>query len=191
MGHSSYVLARSPAAEMIDCGAQRQIELRACLLSHAGYHPISLHAGNHIGKRERGMMKTRVIRWGRRLPVLPVMGIAIAFGCNTESESGSSAAGAQRDILVARSVDAGVTWSAPAALNVDATQNLGADEAPQLTTDGLGAWLAVWHATSFEEPIRTDFDVLVSHSANGGARWSDQAELNMTSPQLYKDNSPR
>ena len=117
-------------------------------------------------------MRTDAIRRGRRLLVL-VIGIAIAFGCNTESESGSSTAGRDSDILVARSVDAGITWSAPAALNVDATSGLGADEAPQLTTDGLGAWLAVWHATSFAEPIRTDFDVLVSHSANGGARWSD------------------
>jgi hypothetical protein len=122
------------------------------------------------------MMKTHASRWGRRFLVMP---IAIACGCNTGSESGSSGGDfPDSDILVARSMDAGVTWSAPAALNVDASWDLGADEAPQLTTDTQGVWLSVWQSTSFDVPVRDDFDVLVSHSGDDGVTWTDQAELN-------------
>jgi hypothetical protein len=57
--------------------------------------------------------------------------------------------GADRDILVARSVDDGVTWTAPAALNTDATSDAVDDERPQVTTDGQGTWVAIWEYEDF------------------------------------------
>jgi len=108
-----------------------------------------------------------------------MMTTALAFGCNTGTESGSSGASfADSDILVARSTDGGVTWTQPAELNVDAATDLGADEAPQLTTDTGGTWLSVWQSTSFDALVRTDFDILVSGSVDDGFTWTGQAELN-------------
>ena len=95
-------------------------------------------------------------RWG---PSSLVVGIALAFGCNTASETGSSGENfTDSDILVARSMDAGVTWTAPAALNVDAATDFGVDEAPQLTTDSDGVWLTVWQSTSFAPRVRDELD---------------------------------
>ena len=54
--------------------------------------------------------------------------------------------GADADILVARSTDSGVTWTAPAPLNTNAGSDSGGDEVPQVTTDGLGNWVAVWYS---------------------------------------------
>ena len=74
--------------------------------------------------------------------------------------------GTDNDILVARSTDNGATWSAPVALNTNATTDAGADNFPQVTTDGAGKWVAVW--TSDENlggTIGTDLDILVAASA--------------------------
>jgi len=48
------------------------------------------------------------------------------------------------DILFARSIDAGVTWTAPSPLNTDADIDAEDDFYPQVSTDGLGKWVAVW-----------------------------------------------
>ena len=87
--------------------------------------------------------------------------------------------GTDNDILVARSTDNGATWSAPAALNTNATTDAEADNFPQVTTDSAGNWVAVW--TSFENvggTIGTDADILVARSTNNGATWSAPTALN-------------
>jgi Neuraminidase (sialidase) len=105
--------------------------------------------------------------------------------------------GRDADILVARSTDDGVTWSAPAALNANASTDMGHDGGPQVTTDGQGAWSAVWHS---DDPLGDtngiDFDILVAHSTDDGATWTAPAALNAnaasdaaddTRPQLTTD----
>ncbi len=88
--------------------------------------------------------------------------------------------GTDRDILVARSIDNGATWTAPAALNTNAASDSGHDSEPQVATDGGGNWLAVWYS---DEPnlgsgLETDYDILVSRSTDNGASWTAPAALN-------------
>jgi hypothetical protein len=52
--------------------------------------------------------------------------------------------GTDDDILFARSLDDGFTWSAPAALNTNAASDSVADWLPHIATDGSGNWVAVW-----------------------------------------------
>ena len=59
------------------------------------------------------------------------------------------------------SSDAGTSWSAPTALNTNAATDTEGDNDPQLTTDGLGTWIATWH--SYDDlggTIGTDADIL-------------------------------
>jgi Neuraminidase (sialidase) len=89
------------------------------------------------------------------------------------------AIGTDRDILVARSTDGGVTWTAPAALNTNAATDSGQDRRAQVTTDGLGAWVAVWGSDdSLGDTIGTDYDILVARSTDNGATWTAPTALN-------------
>ncbi len=84
------------------------------------------------------------------------------------------------DILVARSSDAGATWTVPAPLNSNAASDgTSSDFEPQLTTDGAGNWVAVWRSDdSLGGTINDDWDILVARSSNAGATWTAPAPLN-------------
>jgi len=87
--------------------------------------------------------------------------------------------GTDPDILFARSADNGVSWSVPEALNTNAASDWGADELPQLTTDGAGNWVAVWYSNDdLSGTIGGDGDILFSRSVDSGASWSATAALN-------------
>ena len=87
--------------------------------------------------------------------------------------------GADNDILVSRSTNAGGTWTAPAPLNTNAASDSGPDWYPQVTTDGAGNWVAGWYShDSLGRTIGTDDDILVSRSADAGGTWTDPAPLN-------------
>jgi hypothetical protein len=87
--------------------------------------------------------------------------------------------GTDYDILVARSADNGVTWTAPAALNTNAATDSGYDYYPQVTTDGAGHWVTVWYSEdSLGGTIGTDYDILVARSTDNGATWTAPAPLN-------------
>ena len=54
--------------------------------------------------------------------------------------------GTDADILMARSTDGGISWTAPAPLNMNAADDSENDTSPQLTTDEQGIWVAVWQS---------------------------------------------
>ena len=84
--------------------------------------------------------------------------------------------GADTDILFARSDDEGVTWSDPAPLFEEFTTDTGSDGAPRVvwSSNGAGTWLVIWHSSSFagDDPVRTEFVILLSRSADG-ITWTD------------------
>ena len=87
--------------------------------------------------------------------------------------------GTDWDVLVSGSVNAGATWTAPAALNTNASTDSGGDYAPQITTNGAGNWVAVWGSDdSLGGTIGTDDDIFVSRSADSGAYRTAPVPLN-------------
>ena len=77
--------------------------------------------------------------------------------------------GWDRDILVARSTDAGATWTDAVPLNSNAVTDAGDDWAGQIATDGAGTWVVVWESNdSLGGTIGSDFDILVARSTDAG-----------------------
>ena len=98
--------------------------------------------------------------------------------------------GTDWDILVSRSTDAGASWTDPAPLNTNATEDSGEDRQPQLTTDGAGNWVAVWQSDNgLGGTIGTDDDIFFSRSTDAGATWSAPAPLNSNAGEDSGDDS--
>lgn len=88
------------------------------------------------------------------------------------------ALGTDRDILFARSQDHGATWSPPAAMNSNASSDVGDDANPDVSPDRAGNWTAVWDsADSLAGTVGTDSDVLFARSISGGQTWFSPAAL--------------
>ena len=83
------------------------------------------------------------------------------------------------DILLARSVDNGVTWTAPISVNPDADIDTGSDDLYEILTDGDGTWMVVWSWLENQSAaIAGDRDVYVSRSLDLGDSWSVPLRLN-------------
>ncbi len=105
-------------------------------------------------------------------------GTWIVAWSSTESLGGTI--GTDKDILFARSIDNGESWTDPQPLNTNAGVDIGTDGPPHLITDPAGLWLAVWASNdSLGGTIGGDFDILFARSTDGGQNWSDPAPLNI------------
>lgn len=86
--------------------------------------------------------------------------------------------GTDSDLLVVRSTDNGATWSAPAPLNSNATEETRGDTGPCIATDG-STWIVAWESFNLPDGGTTsDTELLYSRSTDGGVTWSDIAILN-------------
>lgn len=99
-------------------------------------------------------------------------GTWIAAWSSTEDIGGSL--GTDRDVLVSRSTDNGVTWSIPIPVNSDATTDPGEDFWVSIVTDRSGNWLVAWVSNN----DLNDFDIRYAKSTNNGTSWSNLAVLN-------------
>ncbi|PCJ55406.1 MAG: hypothetical protein COA73_13435, partial [Candidatus Hydrogenedentota bacterium] len=83
-------------------------------------------------------------------------------------------------MFMATATQAQVTLTPPTTLlNTNGTTDTGPDSDPQVTTDGLGNWVAVWW--SYENlggTAGTDQDIFVATSTDNGSTWSAPALLN-------------
>ncbi|MFQ5479382.1 MAG: sialidase family protein [Candidatus Binatia bacterium] len=103
-------------------------------------------------------------------------GLWIAAWESNDLLDGSLAA--DSDILYSVSLDSGVTWSPPQALNSLAAVDVGGDGSVHLGLDANGTFLAVWESGENAGGAGTDVDIMISRSVNNGATWSAQTALN-------------
>jgi hypothetical protein len=80
----------------------------------------------------------------------------------------------EADIFFSYSANDGVSWSSPKTLNSDAATDTQFDWFPDIATDGLGNWLAVWAKEGAQYGERK---LLVSKSTDSGKTWSPQKQI--------------
>lgn len=88
------------------------------------------------------------------------------------------------DIFFCLSADDGITWSAPAPLNLaHATTSSGNELSPAIVSLGDGEWVVAWESTTplivNGVSIGTDSDILVSRSENNGATWTTPTPIRL------------
>jgi len=107
----------------------------------------------------------------------PTTGTWVAVWRSFEDLNG--VAGTDEDIFIARSSDAGATWSAPELLNTNGTTDIGGDGTPAVLTDNAGTLVAAWLSSENLNGVAGgDNDVFVAISTDEGLRWSPPALLN-------------
>jgi len=94
-------------------------------------------------------------------------------------------AGTNFDILSARSIDNGATWTAPAPVSPNPATDTVIDGHPRVATDRQGRWIVVWDLAS--GPLGPP-EIVYSLSIDNGSNWSLPAPL--TNSAMVDDNSP-
>jgi len=102
--------------------------------------------------------------------------------------------GGDEDIMIARSTDAGATWSGPDILNpYYATDGMADDMSPRVATDGYGGWVVAWYAMDHADfSWGPDRDLVFMRSDDEAVTWSAPSALNTSaSVDLFaKDYTP-
>lgn len=87
--------------------------------------------------------------------------------------------GSDTDMLIARSINNGASWTNPVPLNSNAGTDSGVDSSPRLVTDCKGNWLAAWVSTNtLGATPPADGDIHFVRSIDNGEHWSLVAALN-------------
>ncbi len=112
--------------------------------------------------------------------------------------------GTDLDILFSRSSDGGSSWSDPEALNSNASSDdpnspFCRETFPQIATDRIGNWVAVWNSPDdLGGTAGSDYDILFSHSMDNGANWTPARPIDINAetddsndglPRLATDGS--
>jgi len=85
------------------------------------------------------------------------------WGIAWRSNEDLNGIGDDADILWAKSLDDGVSWNGPAALNSNAGSDSQVDDLPRLVSDRNGHWMAVWQTReNLGGDIGTDVDIAVA-----------------------------
>ncbi len=94
-------------------------------------------------------------------------------------DSLSDTIGTDADILFAKSVDNGESWTAPAALNSTAASDTGNDRNAAITTNGSGKWIVAWDSNeNLGGTAGSDLDILYSTTSDSGDTWATVDVLN-------------
>jgi len=92
------------------------------------------------------------------------------------------------DILIARSADNGLTWTAPTPLDASGAAK---GSNGHVATDRAGAWVAVWDTAVYGPGAGPNVgDVWFARSTDAGATWTTPARLS-DDPGTVKDDMPR
>jgi hypothetical protein len=105
----------------------------------------------------------------------------------SQNPLGANLLGTDSDLIKSVSVDGGMTWSRPTALNASASTDTGADIAPVLVADSLGRWVAAWSSDDTQGgAIGSDSDILFARAAAPDSDGDDLADLEETN--LYSSD---
>ncbi len=88
----------------------------------------------------------------------------------TSRDSLGNTIGTDADIVFVRSMDDGLTWSGPAALDPNAASTDCWNDDPDIATNGSGTWIVVWHTCDYDE-------LVYSRSTDNGVTWTNPSEV--------------